>query len=166
MSQSNNTCAKLLPVLALCALVPTHANAKAGDLDATFDGSGRVAITTVGGITVQSTTAIGLTKDGKIIYAGAKKIAAQGEVPSSVVGRLNKDGSIDTSFNAVGILDLPGTEPDAYLFAPQPRRILSDAQNNIFVVVNSTRPRIFKIKSDGTLDFTSPPPMVRRHKIW
>ncbi len=59
---------------------------QAGSLDTTFGVGGKVLLNVPGG-----SSAIALQADGKIVVAGAH-----------LVGRLNTDGSLDTSFNHVG----------------------------------------------------------------
>jgi uncharacterized delta-60 repeat protein len=86
-----------------------------GGLDTTFDTDGIVTTTTIG--TGSSALALGLQTDGKIVVTGNATI---GGVENFVVVRYNANGSLDTTFDADGIITTSiGTSSNAFALAMQ-----------------------------------------------
>jgi uncharacterized delta-60 repeat protein len=85
-----------------------------GSLDTTFDTDG-IVTTTIG--TGSSALALGLQTDGKIVVTGNATI---GGVENFVVVRYNSNGSLDTTFDADGIITTSiGTSSNAFALAMQ-----------------------------------------------
>jgi uncharacterized delta-60 repeat protein len=81
-----------------------------GSLDSTF-GTGGKAI-----ISAAYPSSLSLQPDGKIVVGGAKVVGTTGEssISDFFIGRLNSNGSLDTTFNGTGtlVLDLRGGNND------------------------------------------------------
>jgi uncharacterized delta-60 repeat protein len=84
-----------------------------GSIDSTFGASGKVIIRSI------IPAELDLQPNGKIVFVGTS-----GEFPNNdfYVGRLNSDGSFDTTFNGTGVVipDLRGTADNAYSVQIQP----------------------------------------------
>src|SRR5438105_2766982 len=112
------TCLKsLIVVLALgtslASLLPSVATAadcyllSPGCLDVTFGvGTGKVLVNTDGNISssfdLDSAKGVAIQADGKIVAAGVTTLP--GNIYKFVVGRVNADGSLDTTFGGTGIV--------------------------------------------------------------
>ena len=81
-----------------------------GSLDSTFGTGGKAIIPSA------FPSSLALQPDGKIVLGGSKVVGTTGESPISdfFVGRLNSNGSLDTTFNGTGmlVLDLRGGNND------------------------------------------------------
>jgi uncharacterized delta-60 repeat protein len=87
-------CACLL-IAAAALLGGASAPAAPGDLDTTFNGTGKVTTDFSGGYDVG--TSVAVQNDGKIVVAGATDLNSE-----FALVRYNPDGSLDTSFNGTG----------------------------------------------------------------
>lgn len=137
--------------IALSFGVQSVANAKAGDLDNTFGQGGRAAVGNVGGQSIARVFSLGLTSDGKILFGGTHT-SSDNLSATPIVGQLNSNGSIDTNYGNNGVINIPSNNDFDF---PLATRIVLDAQNNSYVLIGSfdtVRPRIYKIKPNGTLD--------------
>jgi uncharacterized delta-60 repeat protein len=95
-----------LVTLAL-ALMAEVAHAAPGDLDPSFGQGGRVGIVSGG---AEYAVALAVQADGKIVVGGHSAANAVGE---AVVYRLNRDGSLDRTFNGNGRLGIAGGGGDS-----------------------------------------------------
>ncbi len=120
-----------------------------GSVDTTFT-PGTGADSTVWGVAVQA--------DGKILIGG--NFLNYDGTPRARIARLNSDGTLDTSFN-------PGTGANGIIhaIAPQPDgRILIGGE---FTSYDSTsRSRIARLNSDGTLDTSFDPGTGANGHVW
>ncbi len=117
------------------------------NLDESFGVKGRSVIKSVDTTDINNIVAIGLTQDQKILFGGYH-IDAQNSVFYALVGRLNSNGEIDTTFGDNGLYEFPD-------FGAQPARILTDSQNNAYVFIHSitaNEPALYKLKPDGKRD--------------
>lgn len=90
-----------------------------GSLDLTFGTGGKAIIPSA------FPSSLALQADGKILVGGSKVVGTTGESPINdfFIGRLNSNGSLDTTFNGTGtlVLDLRGGNNDiAYSVKIQP----------------------------------------------
>lgn len=101
----NNTGLHRVACLLICAqvsLVSQESSGAPGDLDTTFNGTGKVITSMVDlgdygyGLAVQA--------DGKILVTGSATIGSSSDF---ALARYNADGGLDTNFNATGIVTTP-----------------------------------------------------------
>lgn len=86
---------------ALLFLAPRPSTAAPGDLDPTFNGTGKV--TTAVGPADDMSNSLAVQPDGKILMTGyASRSADVGSIYDVALVRYNVDGSLDTNFNGTG----------------------------------------------------------------
>jgi uncharacterized delta-60 repeat protein len=119
--------------------------AAGGDLDTTFNGSGKV--TTAIGSNNDGASAIVLQPDGKIVVAGD----SFGATRDFALARYNVDGSLDSSFDGDGKLttDFGNTGDAAYAVAIQPDGKIIAAGNS---VGTSSAFALVRYNQNGSLD--------------
>jgi uncharacterized delta-60 repeat protein len=103
----------LLAALAACLVVPAGAGAAPGELDPSFSGDGRVALTGAGSFVVR---AIAVQPDGRIVVAGSFCEPAAGSEDATCLSdgaanirlaRLTPDGGLDPEFGDNGLVTTP-----------------------------------------------------------
>ena len=117
-----------------------------GSLDTTFDGDGKVLTDLPGGEVIN---AVVVQNDGKIVVAGR----AFASTEDFALARYNTDGSLDSSFDADGIVltDIAGDIDDGRAIALQTDGkilVTGYAENNTQDIV------VVRYNSDGSLDTT------------
>src|SRR5262245_26414271 len=99
----------LRPVLAcfgvaFCTMVLAPLHAAPGDLDTTFNGTGKVTPPIgSGGDQIRS---VAVQADGKIVVAGYTRAQDSSDYDFAVA-RYNADGTLDTTFNGTGKVSTP-----------------------------------------------------------
>jgi uncharacterized delta-60 repeat protein len=99
----------LLPLTDTCLVIRYNPN---GTLDTSFDNDGIAFLPSFRGVAED----VAIQPDGKIVIVG-RGYQEGSFVPRFTVGRLNADGSLDTSFDADGIVKTPIGAGAAYPFA-------------------------------------------------
>lgn len=138
-----------------------------GQLDTTFDGDGKRLIDGVN--TADPVVPLAVQADGRILIAGSDTPSALGDLGGDfLLGRLNPDGSLDSSFGTSGIVrtDMGAAEDIDELivdgdlvYAVGTRKSISSGTNNGMVVVSSAVARYLAATgaadpSFGTAGFT------------
>ncbi|HET8708054.1 MAG TPA: hypothetical protein VFM46_17245, partial [Pseudomonadales bacterium] len=121
--------------------------ARAGDLDSAFGSGGSVDVSNVGDHVLRGTFPLGLSAEGKILYAAAYPDSVG---LNTVVGRLNANGSIDSSFGVNG-----STLVSASVYGGMPVSMVVDKQNNSFILLQpnaSLYSAVIKLQPTGELD--------------
>lgn len=96
-SQMKNFRNLLCAFLALAVLCPARNYAAPGDLDLTFNTTGKV--TTPIGTDTDSASGVAVQSDGKIVVAGSSVVAGS---YGFALARYNADGTLDTTFGTAG----------------------------------------------------------------
>ena len=124
-----------------------------GSLDSTFGTGGKAFIPTI------SPSSVALQPDGKIVVGGSYFVGLLGgEFPiyDFFVGRLNSNGSLDTTFNGTGklVLDLSGGSDVANSVKIQPdgKILLAGSSNQTTIGANDYA--IVRFNPDGSFDTT------------
>lgn len=120
-----------------------------GSLDSTFDNDGKLLMVTDS--VSEAGVAIALQNDGKMVVGGG--IYLTGPFFDLMLMRLNSDGSIDSSFNSVGFLNVP-FNMDAFgrsmVIQPDGKIILAGFLDN----GNDFDFTMTRANSDGSIDST------------
>jgi len=139
-------------IYALAAVLMTIAASPAafaadGDLDATFDGDGKVS-TDVGAASDSANNAVQQT-DGKIVTVGTTRNTNDNSPDNLLLARYNTNGSLDQTFGTggtVGIID--STNPQ--FFAASGIALQGDGK----ILVTISGNRIFRFNQNGSRDTT------------
>jgi uncharacterized delta-60 repeat protein len=122
-----------------------------GTLDSTFSGDGIARVDISG---YEGLEKVVIQPDGKILVAGSTENFSPHFLPQPVFVRYNADGSLDTSFDADGILTmlLPteesiGAGTIKELVVQPDGKILAEGLNNLEIAV-------FRLNADGSFDST------------
>jgi uncharacterized delta-60 repeat protein len=143
-------------VVALGFTSPAQA-ANAGDLDASFDGDGRVVFDVFGGVD-DSAQAVAIQRDGKIVIAGFWcGFGAGCNVGTFAISRFNPDGSLDSAFGSGGrtLVAFPNGWAQATDVAIQTDgKIVATGWRNDDDGVNDADFALVRLEPDGDLDPT------------
>jgi uncharacterized delta-60 repeat protein len=143
-------------VVALGFTSPAQA-ANAGDLDASFDGDGRVVFDVFGGVD-DSAQAVAVQRDGKIVLAGFWcGFGAGCNVGTFAISRFNPDGSLDSAFGSGGrtLVAFPNGWAQATDVAIQTDgKIVATGWRNDDDGVNDADFALVRLEPDGDLDPT------------
>jgi uncharacterized delta-60 repeat protein len=126
----------------LFLLFSPSAQAEGGDLDATFDGDGRVT-THLGAL--DEATAVAVQPDGKIIAVGESDDPDPGVFTKGFLVRYESTGGLDATFDGDGIVD---TFP-LFPFSRLPRDVAVQDDGKIVVAGNAG---VARFNPDGTPD--------------
>ena len=120
----------------------------AGEIDPTFNAN-------VGNFLQESTNAVAIQPDGKILVAG--NFNGAGGQPRNNIARFNADGTFDASFNAGAftafsssgnsipvVINVITVQPDGKILIA----------GNFTTIAGTTRPNIARLNADGSLDNT------------
>ncbi|MDQ4121750.1 MAG: delta-60 repeat domain-containing protein [Acidobacteriota bacterium] len=124
-----------------------------GSLDSTFGNAGKTFIQSA------NPRSLALQSDGKIVIAGSQVVGTTGESPLNdfFVGRLNPNGSLDTTFNGTGTLVLSvraGNNDDvarSVKIQPDGKIVLGGTSTPDFTFI-SPEYAIVRLNPTGTLD--------------
>ena len=139
----------------MCGLLTLTVCAADGDLDASFDGDGKV---TTGNFFEEGGRDVVIQPDGKIICVGGK--TSSFNIQNFAAVRYNTDGSLDSTFGAGGIYVLPSLVGSQFVFGkavavdlqPDGKILLagtggtSGSTNQIYLII--------RLNANGTLDTT------------
>jgi uncharacterized delta-60 repeat protein len=143
----------LLPaLLALVAAAPAFA--APGDLDTTFNGTGKVVTDLAAGYS--QGRAIARQSDGKLLVAGSANVPVLGNPDNLdfVVVRYDSTGTPDASFGGTGVVttDIAGGEDDAYAVIQQTDGKIVAAGLSYATDFNSSSVTLVRYLDNGTLD--------------
>jgi len=146
---------KTLTILAgILFLTNLKANAQAGSLDLSFSTDG---IAVFGPGSLQDVVyAISLQNDQKIVFTGVARITSTtGFTSDLVVGRLNTDGSLDSSFGTNGIYNLAAANGSVFGYdvkiQPDGKIVVCGGYS---VTASNTDFITLRLNTDGTPDTT------------
>lgn len=134
----------------LLGAVPPAALAAPGDLDATFDGDGRVTTDVAGGTDLG--TGIAVQADGKTVAVGRCVVAGSNDF---CVVRYNADGSLDTTFGSAGKVTTSftaGTDQPARVAIQPDGRIVVAGSCQVGLLGNTWDACVARYSSSGALD--------------
>ena len=135
-------------------VIPGLCFAAAGDLDTTFNGTGKVVMSFSADI--DAIDALALQTDGKIIAAG-RQLVLSPQSGSFVIVRFNPNGSVDTSFGLNGVVrsDFGYQFASPYAIALQPDgKFIVAGSGTRFLGAFDSQAIIARYLADGTLDKT------------
>lgn len=135
------------PVSVNHSITTSTGNGSPGTLDTTFDGDGYQTLNVTSSSTDWNPAESVQVQpnDGKIVTIGQVQVGGN----RFVITRLNQDGSLDTTFNSTGKLEVYGTEGvpgRALRLQPDGKIIVGGTQGGSIYLA--------RINSDGTLDST------------
>ncbi len=128
-----------------------------GSLDTSFSGDGKATVNVMGSANRNAAYSVAVQPDGKIVAVGKRDVSSQ---ERGVLVRLTENGSLDTTFNLTGVIQLNGgnvgrgrdvtIQPDGKIVAVSAENIRKLITGN-----NCTRDQDFivhRYNTDGTSD--------------